>query len=417
MTCLAQPKPRPWKLLLPSGLALILSLAGNLTIYTALPAYAPALGVGMAALGVLLSANRLVRLIANPVMGYLTDRIGHQNMFLSGLALGAFSTLFYILARGFWLLLLGRLLWGIAWSILYIGLYCLLLDHTDRQDWGWGSGSIQTFYFIGLAVTPVLGGFLSDRLGFTRAMLVCMIIQAAGFVFAFLFLPHRQAVPAKVQEKQKSKFSFRSIRISGISIPRGWFAKNRAILTANYLYLLTLFIGDGFILSTVTLFLKQRYGASITLGWILLPVVTASGILLALRSVISALAAPLTGRWSDKSGRYWTISAWATFATILGCLLLAVRAGWGLILGGIGLVSFGGGALMTLLPVIVKKASGDEHSGLAIGVLTTSGDIGCALAPLISYALLGVLSFEQLYLVSAVLMASGFIWIVCNNRM
>ena len=49
---------------------------------------------------------------------------------------------------------------------------------------------------------------------------------------------------------------------------------------------------------------------------------------------------------------------------------------------------------------------------IAIGVLMTSGDFGCAIAPLIGYTLLGSISLSQQYLISAGLLITGGIVIL-----
>jgi MFS family permease len=188
------------------------------------------------------------------------------------------------------------------------------------------------------------------------------------------------------------------------------------ILSANYIYLLTLFIGDGIIMSTVTLYLKQRYGDMIGIGTLAVPVAAAGGILLALRAIVSACAAPLAGRWSDRRGMRWGVAGWGTLAAAAGCAFLAINGSIGLILVGISLASLGSGMLMAVLPAIVSSAAGGDQGGFAIGVLMTSGDFGCAIAPLIGYTLLGSISLSQQYLISAGLLITGGIVILATIR-
>lgn len=84
----------------------------------------------------------------------------------------------------------------------------MLLDTTGIQDRRKGSDILQGFYFSWLAVNPLLGGLLSDHLGFANTLIICAALSAAGFLFAFLFLPEtRQAArrtrlsPSEVVEK------------------------------------------------------------------------------------------------------------------------------------------------------------------------------------------------------------------------
>lgn len=419
-TTVAPTRREQWHVFLPAGVAMALSLAGDLTLYAVLPAYSTSLGLSLATLGVLLSANRLIRLASNPLVGLLADRFSRRRFVLTGLTTGVISTCLYVAAHGFWLFLLGRILWGISWSILYIGIYCMMTDVTDAQDRGWGSGMLQTFYFFGLAFNPVIGGFLSDQMGVTTAMIACAGIQGIGWLGAVWFLPETRPVVKRspaVPLALNIHFAAARQKVSGWvgSVSREWFARNRETLSANYLYLLTLFIGDGIIMSTITMYLKQRYGHGVPLGQLALPAASVGGVLIALRAVISAGAAPLAGRWSDRSGARWGVAGWGALIAIAGCGLLGLGSHFWVIILGIILASFGSGMLMAVIPAIVSSASG-KQSSLAIGFLTTSGDVGCAVAPLMSYTLFSSLALSQLYLISAGLLVTGLLLALTMTR-
>jgi len=83
---------RQLRLFLPLGIGVSLSLLGDQTLYAVLPTQADAIGIGLGAVGVLLSANRVVRIPGNPIAGLLYDRFGRRYLFLLGLLLGALST-------------------------------------------------------------------------------------------------------------------------------------------------------------------------------------------------------------------------------------------------------------------------------------------------------------------------------------
>ena len=174
-------RAKQWQVLLPLGIAMILSLAGDLTLYAVLPTYAATRAYDLATVGLLLSANRLVRLGSNPLAGLLYSNARRRGYVLAGFGFGTLSTLLYLLPGTGWFLA-GRLLWGISWSLIYIGGYCMLLDMTGVQDRGKGSGILQGFYFSGLAVNPLLGGLLSDHLGFANALIICAALSAVGFL-------------------------------------------------------------------------------------------------------------------------------------------------------------------------------------------------------------------------------------------
>jgi MFS family permease len=397
--------------ILPACTAMALSLAGDLTLYAVLPAYAAGLAIGLANIGILLSANRFIRLISNPLVGMLVDRFGRRRIVLAGLLTGVLSTLLYVWASGFWLFLLGRLLWGVSWSFIYIGVYCMTLDVTTQADRGWGSGILQTFYFAGLSINPLLGGLLSNWLGFSYALVACAGLQALGLAVALVSLPETLPPQERRSIPVGEAWSALRSKIAGFikGLKANWPQRSAEVLTANYLYLLILFIGDGIIMSTITLYLKTRYGDTLSLAGLALPVATAGGGLLAVRAAVSAAAAPLAGRWSDRHGARWPAVTWGALAALAGCLALGFDGSPWLAAAGVALAAAGSGVIMSVIPVIISSIFGSQKNGLGLGLLNNAGDIGCAVAPLVSYALVGSVPLSTIYLCAGALLATGIL--------
>ena len=180
---------RQLRLLLPLGTALALSLTGDSTLYAVLPNQFAAVGISLGAVGVMLGANRLIRIPGNLLAGGLNDRLGRRRLFLIGLFLGILSTISYGFVHGFWPLLAARLLWGIAWSLINVGGYAMVLDWSSSADRGRMTGFYQVSYMVGLAISPILGGALTDAMGFRTAVRICAGISAVGLAVAFAALP------------------------------------------------------------------------------------------------------------------------------------------------------------------------------------------------------------------------------------
>jgi MFS family permease len=263
---------------------------------------------------------------------------------------------------------------------------------------------------------PLVGGLLSAWLGFPSTLLVCAAIQLAALIEALLFLPETyqpdtesgspaglRAALAGLVERVWAASSTRAISLN--ARVRRLLAR-ADLLAANYLYLLVLFAGDGIIMSTITLYLKQRFGEVLSYGQTALSVASVGGALLALRAVVSAGAAPLAGIWSDRNGQRWSVAAWGALIAVGGCALLGLDGQFWLILLGLTLTAFGVAVVVTVLPAIVSIGSG-RQGGLYLGLLNNAGDIGAAVAPLTGYLLLGSLSLATLYLVTGGLLVTG----------
>ena len=193
------------------GSSMILALAGDLTLYAVFPVVAVSVGIQLSQIGILLSANRFIRLISNPIVGYLLHSSHRKGFLVGGLFLGALSTLMYQFYNTFWLFLIGRLLWGVAFSISYITAYAIVMDVTTEERRGRDSGSFQAYYMIGFAITPFLGALLNNVYGFQVTMLVCSLAGFAGAAIAIFFVP-------ETSQYWKGKINSRRTTIKSIEI-------------------------------------------------------------------------------------------------------------------------------------------------------------------------------------------------------
>jgi DHA1 family multidrug resistance protein-like MFS transporter len=102
----------PGKVLFPLALGTAVSQIGNATLYTVLPTHTAEAGITLGVVGILLSANRAIRLLLNGPMGLAYDRWPRRWLFVPALFGGVAPTILYATTRGFWSLLAARLLPG-----------------------------------------------------------------------------------------------------------------------------------------------------------------------------------------------------------------------------------------------------------------------------------------------------------------
>ena len=128
--------------------------------------------------GILLGVNRAVRLVFNGVAGWCYDRMSQRGLFLGGLTLGAVSTACCAAAYQFWLLFVGRALWGVAWSLIWIGGGVILLNLADASERGRWTGWYQTWFFLGIGTGAFVGGMLTDLVGYHPTLWIISVTQA-----------------------------------------------------------------------------------------------------------------------------------------------------------------------------------------------------------------------------------------------
>jgi MFS family permease len=182
----AQSKTSAAWAILPLGLATALSLMGDATLYAVLPTHPADAGIALGAVGVILSVNRLIRLISNGPAGWLVDRLPNRRwLFLGSLALGVLSTVIYAISSGLPLLFTARLLWGLAWSGIWIGGNAIVLQMAPESQRGHWVGIYQVWFFFGAATGAFLGGALTDVVGYHKALWIgagisALVIGALG---------------------------------------------------------------------------------------------------------------------------------------------------------------------------------------------------------------------------------------------
>ena len=385
------------------GLGVAISLLGDLTLYVVLPTHTQAAGIALADVGLMLSANRLIRILLNGPAGVLIERWPRRRIMVPALFAGALSSLLYTIP-GFWPLLIGRLLWGAAWAGVWLGASTMALDLATPERRGRTIGRLQMWYFIGSGGAALIGGVLTDWLGYSPALRVCSLVTFGAAVMWLLLLPETRpvrsarSVPAGSPEPERVAERERSWR--GVLVP---LATAIVLLGVNWL----IFI--GLLGATLPLLLEQRVGETVLLLGLVIPLASFTGALSAGNQVLGLIASPLSGWASDRLGDRWLL---AVGALGLGTVALAMTAvGYGTVLV---LATMLGAVATSVLQTQVMTLAGDYsprgQQGRVLGVLNTVGDIGSAAGPLLAYALLPILDLSGIFWLATALIALCLPW-------
>ena len=383
------------------GLAVAYSLAllGDQMLYVFLPSHPAAAGIAAASLGLVLSANRIVRLASNSLGGLLSDRLGRRRPYLLGMVLALASTTGYLVSDGLWPLLVCRALWGIAFSLLAVGGVSIMLDHSTNADRGRTVGTFQSLLQLGTLLGLVLSGFLTDLLGYRGTLMIYVPLAALGLGVAIWVLHDGDQRPG------------RAAGIAPGTAP-GTVASLRRLdprlLAPAYICFVTHFAGSGVVMATLGVYLQAMAPAPGAGAW-LMPVASLTGLLLAVRRLAGMVTAPIAGHLMDRLGDRRVVAAGGVVVMLAGFLVLVGGHGVGLVIAGVVLVAVGEGFSQPAVVVWTGDGAPPHLRGVVIGGLSTAGDLGAALGPLVGYALLGPAGLRSAYALCAALTVSALV--------
>ncbi|HMN27892.1 MAG TPA: hypothetical protein PKE45_07015 [Caldilineaceae bacterium] len=379
--------PRPARLVSAVATAVALCILGDSLLYSILPLEAARLGIPLALVGVLLSANRLVRLATNGIAGMLFEQWGPHLAFLGACALGLFSTSLYGLSQGFLLFLAARILWGAAWSSLRQGGYQAVWSGEVAQK-GRLTGLLWGIIRLGSAVAVLAGGVLYDRYGFRTTLFCVTAVTALALPVAFLLpWPNQVAAMPAVSTRRVRWPQFWQDVATSLAEPR-----SRWLTLAGGLQLLS----SSVVIATSSLLLASLAGSDQAI--VLLGIGTVAGLLQGVRWLSDITIGPALGAFSDRVGQ-------ANLALALICLSVGSMVGlivlpaWAAIFCLLLVLLCDSGLSVALSAAATGVALHSDRPHLFIGVYTTATDLGSALGPLFALSIGQAVGFTTLYVV------------------
>ena len=383
---------KPSRLAVAAGVAVGLSLMGDSLLYNLLPLEATQLGIPLALVGILLSANRLIRLASNTWISQLFERAGPHIPFALATVLALITTAMYGLGWGFLVFLVARIGWGIAWSALRHGGYQAVWagNETNRgRLMGIFWGAVR----VGSGVSVLLGGLLYDRFSYQVA-------------FAAIACGTALALPAALAIRwPRDTFS----PLETPTDSRGWSGgiknpRQRWLLAAGFLH--SAF--EGVFTSTLSLFIAGRLGAG-TLSWLPgMGAATVTGFMLAVRWLSGLFFGPFFGALSDRLGRARLILTLA--AVQCGVMVAVVVLPASFSIPALALILIlGAGLYVTLSATANNVAARSTRPHWFVGLYTTAADAGLAIGPLLAYLGGELVGFTPIYLLGVALLLGALV--------
>ncbi len=399
---------------------------GGGVVFPILPNLGAVLGISAFTVGVILSANRWVRLVANAPAGALVDRYGTRKPFVYGLLIEGIATLGYVVAIALppaaslrWVaaalpttavgpvavgadewfsvvafavapetwFVLARVLWGVGSAAVFATAYTIAADVSDSGSRGTNMGVVRGGITMGFPAGLVLGGVVSSLAGNVAAFVV-----AAAFALFASGVAHR-LVPETHVTSPGEKRSVVPWEVD-TSVPA---------VTVGLVNFGLMFAYIGALFATLVLFLGAQ-----ELSLLGLDPQGTSGLFMAGTVVSAAVFMFAGGRVSDTRESRTPILVSFLVVSFVGFLLLA-RAGSTLDLWlACVLIGAGQGGTSGPMMALLADLTPDERMGRASGTNNVFGDIGGGLGPMVSLPLIEAVGFAPVYAACAMIpLAAG----------
>jgi predicted MFS family arabinose efflux permease len=319
-----------------AAITLALTLPGDTVLYLLLPLYAATFGVTLPEAGLLLAANRLVRIAGNGWIARLFADHGARICCLLAAFGSIAAALTYATASGVWALLVARLVWGLSFSAMNIANQALstsLAEGAARR-----MGQARTIVAVGPTAGLLAGAAIAHQWGPRVVFVLLAAVACLAPLFALRLPATREVIHRNGARigwpDAMSVWSFSTgltldgLFIFGLGLLAAASYPRDAVLAAGCAMALRYAVEIAF--SSAGGRLGQRYGARpmlilLTLGAaVSLAVLAAGGVLLwlgvvatiVLRALLATLSAPVVAEAYPGSARVPALATNATWRDI-----------------------------------------------------------------------------------------------------
>ena len=198
--------------------------------------------------GVLTAAFAVMQFLCGPLVGNLSDRFGRRPILLASLLILALDYLVMAVAGALWLLLIGRIVGGIA-SSTHSTANAYVADISKPEEKAARFGLIGAAFGIGFVFGPMIGGLLAE-FGTRAPFFAAAALAMTNLVFGLFVLPET------LKPKNRRPFLWRRAN------PLGAFAAVSALPEVRRPLAITLFYSIAFWVypSVWSYFTQARFG-------------------------------------------------------------------------------------------------------------------------------------------------------------
>lgn len=354
----------------------------------------------VAALGLVTGVGSLFALIANPLVGRLSDRTSsrfgmRRPWILGGAVVGTASCLLIGVASDVWVVLVGWCLTQAAVNGALAALNATVPDQVPDTRRGLASGIIGVTTSAAILGGSFLVNFLADDLGRFLAPALVGLVAAVVFVVAV----KDRRLPGPPSDRYSVREFLGSFVFNPAKAPDfGW----------AWLTTFLVMFGYAGVATFLPLYLSDRFhlGEQEAIAVVLWCNVASTA--------ATAVSGAIAGILSDRTGRRRLFVTIAGVVMVAGLLIMAFAGSVPLVVLGQGLIGLGaGGFLAVSLALATQVLPDDADNAKNLGVLNIANTLPQSIAPAIAPAVIALGAgtalggYTVFYLFGAVIVLAG----------
>ena len=341
--------------------------------------------------------------------GRLGDLRGHKNVYIWGFGIFILSSALCGSTRSVEMLIICRGVQAIGGAMLASNAPAILTGNFPASQRGRALGLVSMMTYLGLTVGPSLGGWLAEAVSWRTIFYINVPVGALALTLSLVFIPKGESHDSS----QKFDLAGAVLFMVGLSALMlglnqgaqwGWTSLPVIGLLLAAILILTVFVlverrspAPMLDLSLFRVPLFSAATASAVLNYICVYTITflmpyyliqgrglnpaQAGLLLTAEPIVMAIAAPISGAYSDRIGSRWPGMAGMALMGLGLFLLAGLGATTSLVFAGLALAVAGLGTGMFISPntSALMGSAPKQRQGIASGVQAAARNVGMVL--------------------------------------
>jgi MFS family permease len=387
------------------GIALLTALAilGDMLLTIVLPIRWKEFGLtALWQIGVIFSVNRIVRLPLNPLIGLFYKKFQLRTGLTIAIILAFITTFSYGILHDFWLLVVMRAIWGIAWGFLRLGGFLTVMEVSTKDNRGKLIGMYNGLWGLGGLVGMLGAGILVDQttVFFVATLFACCALFSFPMIYWFVPKKQKEEETKEVVESSKGFHFSRYI----------WMV----LITGATMG----FIVFGSFTTTLSPLIERVFSDKVTLLGITIGAASIAGIIQALRWGWDPFLAQYIGRKLDASKNQINFLYLALITGGVLNILLGFAHSIILLIFLLLIFQFISTLFVTTTDTLATNAASQSKQSInIITAHTVVVDIGASLGPLFAFMLVEFYSITAVYIMASfVMLALACSWFVFQKK-